>query len=164
MKTPDLINVDDLFEKALSESLEGLAFIELESHQKRQSLPGLREDDWVTRISIDAPFQAFVTLIFDDTFANDLVENVTMEMEKITETMIRDALAEVANTVVGRLAYSLLDGESDFSIGLPSCERGSHPGGVLSVSRKPTILEFLMVEGRVLGIFETPDDANVKVA
>lgn len=160
---PNLVEVENLFEQAMSETLEGMAFIEVEICEKLKSLPGLKEDDWITKISITEPFQAYITLIFDDDFANDLVENITGEMEKITEKMVGDALSEIANTAIGQLAANILGGESDFSLGLPESSRGFQGGSILSVSRKPTILKFEMAEGKVLGVFETPDDVAVKV-
>ena len=163
MSKPDLVNVESLFEKSMSDTLEGMAFLEVELCEKLSSLPGFKEDDWITRISITEPFEAYVNLIFDDDFANDLVENITGETEKITEKMVGDALSEIANTAVGHLAGNLLGGESDFSLGLPESTRGQFLGSILSISRKPTILNFQMAEGKVLGIFETPDDVAVKV-
>lgn len=142
-----------VFEETLSESLEGLAFIDVESRRTLGVLPEMAPDDWCSAITIEAPFTATVELFFGKRLARDLVDAMAGGDWPVDEAAIRDSLAEVANTVVGRFMNGLLEGTGDFTISLPDCgELGERPGGTGTAPER-VVLEFNLANGKMYAVY-----------
>ncbi len=101
---------DFVLGRAVEESLESLSFLQVtELHL------------YWGRVGILEPCLGSVTVAFPERLARRIVcDMYSKEAETLSEEIMLDAIAEIANTVAGRLASRVVDPECPFTLGLPS--------------------------------------------
>ncbi len=105
--------------RAVSETFEGLAFLEVETWKPISKLPELNRDGLATAIMVEKPSQSRMVMYTDKIFSREIVKIITGEEEnEPDDNLVCDTMSEVINTIAGRY-LSLLIPDSEFDIGLP---------------------------------------------
>jgi len=142
-------NLTDLLTEAISESFENLIFTEVEEVQELERLPVLQD---TTVISVDtlAPFRKRIVMLIDNDFAEEIfTEMLGGDTENTTEEMIRDALGEIGNTVVGKFLSKAVPQDQEFSLGFPECQSYDPVADLFVACEKQKILQ-LDLEGNIM--------------
>ena len=112
---------------ALSQSLETLAFVEIlslgEDAPPEAELVDLhpRNEVFWARIPLVRPATGGLTVILSRELAAMLTDQIYGFLEEEpTETMLLDAVAELANVISGQFMNIYLEGNSTFELGVPS--------------------------------------------
>ena len=111
--------------KALSETLEGMAFVEIISDA--ESPEAVRDRcAWVwSAVDIKEPFQGEFVLIFPKHVANAITLSVYGEFgETAAEDKVSDTLRELANTTAGKFLGTVVAEDRSFSFSLPRSGNG----------------------------------------
>ncbi|MDD4731425.1 MAG: chemotaxis protein CheX [Desulfovibrio sp.] len=107
-----VMDMKDAVLSAVSATMEEMFFIE---PQKSDFL-------W-SRVRVLEPCTGSVTMAFPRPLLEQMARAIFGEQERIREQMLWDTLAEVVNTVAGRIVSSLLPPETTFRLSVP--ENGS---------------------------------------
>ena len=106
--------------KAISETFEGIAFMEYDSVEIVKQIPVHQQPDFITTIEIEQPYRGFVDLLCKKKFIHETAETLLGdEILEDAEAVLFDTLGELINTVAGRFMANLIPENQDFSIGLP---------------------------------------------
>lgn len=129
---------------AMEETLEHLAFMLVE-HQEETCAAGAKTLIWA-RLELVSPLPGLLGLEMDEELTSRLLQMVTGESGGSAE-MLRDTVAELANTLAGRFLNRRLGGGTEFQLGLPLSGQGPLPGNGLAWQR-----QVFQVEGGCLRI------------
>jgi CheY-specific phosphatase CheX len=103
--------------KAIAETLENMAFMEVERTEDALSP---EEESMGVSLLIHDPVQWELTLTMPKQMVLDIASAVyAMEEEDLTEELEQDLLAEILNTVAGRFFSEILLPNETFALGLP---------------------------------------------
>lgn len=105
-------------EEALSESLENMAFLELESGERVEEKPQLQPDHMLVSLDITKPLSGKFYLVFPEDMVTEMTE--TVAEDEAEEEMKKDVLSEMANTVAGRFLAHVFP-KQEFEMGIPEC-------------------------------------------
>lgn len=136
--------VKDLMLEAVRTTMEEMFFLEV----------GEPNFQWA-RVAVEKPFEGAVTLAFPTPLIQDVASGLMPEESNPSEQMLQDMLAELVNTVAGRLMSSVVSKETTFTLRVPETGSGwpephrtpatVHP---LQIDRKCFIV---LLEGEALG-------------
>lgn len=124
----DGLKVCQAMATALSKTLEEMAFAEvipLDDLKEDEFAPAPLEDTddvfWAT-IPLIRPNTGFITLIVKPELALNLTEMIYGFMEEgaLTDEVVLDSIAEMANVIAGRFFNEILSEEKAFELGLPA--------------------------------------------
>jgi CheY-specific phosphatase CheX len=114
--------------EAVAETLESMVFMEavLEEPGDPESLGS---KPLGSSIVIKQPFTARATLYMPIELARELTMNIlgAYDEEILSDEIVRDALAELINTIAGRLMAKLTPEDQTFELGLPEPVEGGPP-------------------------------------
>jgi len=152
---PEKPQVANSLETAVSESLEGLAFIEFDTVEMRPELPKESNEYYISSIEIFTPFKGKIFLICPEQFMENTIEAITgQELEGNDNPIIVDTLNELLNTICGRFMIDLLPAESEFDFGLPIFENISHEHEIFEISKDAVVMAFCYEDNTVYGVFK----------
>jgi CheY-specific phosphatase CheX len=111
--------------RALAETLESMAFMEVTAGLSDEEAPYDDELLW-SGIDVAAPFQGRITLVMPQGLALEMTETMFGfgEIETPLEDLARDTLAEIINTLAGRLMAGIVPEDQTFELGLPETGEG----------------------------------------
>ncbi|MDX2480997.1 MAG: chemotaxis protein CheX [Desulfuromusa sp.] len=105
--------------KAVSQTLENMAFMEVMEHFDRSYEIPAEELAW-NSLLINDPVQGEIRLAMSKTFLKKLTGNVFgIDDDEITQPQIDDILNELLNTIVGLFLTNLLADDQEYKMGLP---------------------------------------------
>jgi hypothetical protein len=137
---------DDLT-RSLAETLEQMAFMLVEPAQE----PAAPTPRLWARLPLVQPLAGIVGVEMDQDLAARLVVQATGQSAG-DPSLLRDAVAELANTLAGRFLHKRLGTDTEFQLGLPLAGAGVMPSSGLDWKR----LEFQVDEGRVAVLLTGP--------
>lgn len=76
------------------------------------------------RVRVEEPFTGAVTLAFPRPLLEDVASGLMPGEDEIPEQMLSDMLAELVNTVAGRLINSVVSDDTTFKLGIPETGTG----------------------------------------
>lgn len=76
------------------------------------------------RVRVEAPFEGAVTLAFPQPLIEDVASGLMPGQEAFSDQMLQDTLAELVNTVAGRLVSSVVSEELTFTLSVPETGAG----------------------------------------
>lgn len=123
MPTPVTIDTAAVIE-AVKDTFETMAFMEVTPMDEENRLE-MEEPLWAT-IEIMEPVQGRFTLVIPNALAEEITETLFISDTEspIAENLALDTLAELVNTIAGRLMSDQVNLEHTLSIGLPEYGRG----------------------------------------
>jgi CheY-specific phosphatase CheX len=113
--------------KAISQTLENMAFIEAKEHYNQEY--DIPNDDlaWAYLVVLD-PLQGEVRLALPKSALRELTGTIfSLEENEITQAHMADILHEILNTIAGLFMTNLLTDSQAFKIGLPESGQGPLP-------------------------------------
>jgi CheY-specific phosphatase CheX len=113
------MNVEQLLTDAISETIETMAFMEV---NKADSITPYDEHLARLRVEIlvNAPFPGEMRLVLPKTLAILFAQNMfSLEEQEVTEETVEDVLGEIINIIAGRLMADILPEDQTFQLGLP---------------------------------------------
>jgi CheY-specific phosphatase CheX len=115
---------------AVTDTLEGMAFIQADLLQESESsLPGSENQQWVS-LPLLQPYQGEIVIEFPGELGRQIAEALYGPEDNCTEeTVISDTLAELLNTLAGRFMKELLEPDREFELGFPTVSKGKAPDG-----------------------------------
>jgi CheY-specific phosphatase CheX len=121
---------DDLLESALtnavSETMENMAFEQVDSLQP--DAPRQENRNLWAVLPIIKPISGEISIQLSADYARVLTESLFEGSDGIpTAEMVRDALAEILNTIAGRFMSRLIPTKEEFELGLPRVNLGKCP-------------------------------------
>lgn len=124
MTTPNENLAEKIFE-AVAETFEDMAFMEAVPIDSDDAEPSVSTLLWA-RIAVLQPVEGELTLLASEELAGEITEAVFGEADEDTspDDMAFDALAELINTIAGRLMAELIPQDQTFELGLPETEKG----------------------------------------
>jgi len=140
------ITLDESVDEALVETLEGMAFTDVE-RVSDGDLGELAESALWARIDITEPSAGELVLLVGEELAIELEEATTGEADSDPAVRL-EVLGEMLNTLAGSWARMLSPDGSPIELGLPKVGQGDWAGGA----------EY------VLAIFETDDEERIALA
>lgn len=109
--------------KATTETLEYMAFLEVLPASGNVCLPP-EEEALSSALLIHDPIQGELRLLMPKTLLGEICETVyAMPQEELADSVPADLLAEILNTIAGRLLDELIPDET-FRLGLPEVKEG----------------------------------------
>ena len=110
-------SLDNVILKEVSSTFEGMAFSVVTRSSDNLDLDC--ELQW-SLLNIVKPIEGSLMIIMPVKLAVTLAENMLgVEGDELKEEMITDALAEVLNTLVGRIMAIITDSQEVFELGIP---------------------------------------------
>ncbi|MHC4870622.1 MAG: chemotaxis protein CheX [Planctomycetota bacterium] len=108
--------------RAVSETFEGMAFSEVEPASLKLDL----DSDLIwSKLAINSPFAGSITLVAPRQLLLSLTEDMFgIDKDELTDEMINDGLAEILNTLTGRIMAVVVQQEETFELGIPEGGRG----------------------------------------
>jgi hypothetical protein len=109
-----------------------------------------------SEINLIEPRSALFSMIFPTDLAISITKNLYgwMEESDPPENMIQDSLAEIINTVAGKLMTILLDNQSTFTLGLPTLKTLQNlsfgKGEIYSYKTTDNFGFYFIIEGELL--------------
>ncbi|MBA4368747.1 MAG: hypothetical protein C0403_14055 [Desulfobacterium sp.] len=109
-----------------------------------------------SEINLIEPKSALFSMIFPTDLAISITKNLYgwMEENDPPEHLMQDSLAEIINTVTGKLMTILIDNQSTFTLGLPNLkimkDLSFEKGEVYSFSTTDNFRFFFIIEGDLL--------------
>jgi len=122
-------------EAAISKTMECMAFEEVMVMQSEDEIPVFvaPEDVLWAGLTMKMPYRGQLLLEIAQDYGLLLAEEVYGESDlEISDACIRDALAEILNTIAGRFLNAVVPSDQVFQLGLPSTGHGE-----LTVNSKP---------------------------
>jgi len=113
------MNVEQLLTDAVSETIETMAFLEV---NKADSITPYDEHLVRLRVEIlvNAPFPGEMRLVLPKSLAGLFAQNMySLEEQDVTEEIVEDVLGEIINIIAGRLIADILPDDQTFQLGLP---------------------------------------------
>jgi hypothetical protein len=108
-------NLERAIVAAVAETLENMTFMEAAPAQS-----GAEGETLTAGLLIHAPFPAELRLTLPLTLLGKVAESVfALPAEELEAQVLRDLLAEILNTVAGRLLTAYLPPEQSYQLGLP---------------------------------------------
>jgi len=108
--------------QAISETFEQIIFQEVDTFEAISVLPENLEGFYHVSIQLLEPWHGGLSLIIPAMMAAEVVADLIDEQTgDDIETMTKDAINEVANTVAGRFMAKIIPDTQSFTLGLPSC-------------------------------------------
>ncbi len=111
--------------EAVAETLESMVFMEalLDEPGDPESLG---PSPIGSCIAVNKPFEGRATLFMSIELAQELTMNIlgAYDEETLSDAIVRDALAELINTIAGRLMAKLTPEDQTFELGLPEPVEG----------------------------------------
>jgi CheY-specific phosphatase CheX len=136
-------------EEAVSQSLENMAFIEVEMGEKLDDFPGFHSTDLFVTVSVSKPLSGSLHLVLPDQLVTELTE--TVAEDEAGDALKKDVLSELANTIAGRFLAHVFP-RQEFEMGIPVCRK---PESYHFSRNDPALIMKFDAEGNeVLGVFE----------
>lgn len=109
----------DILFNATMETIENMAFIEIEKSTKvtgyNEHLVRLRVE-----ILVNEPFPGEIRLVVPISLAMIFAQNMyNLDEREITENLVKDVLGEFVNIIAGRIMANIIPGHQTFKLGLP---------------------------------------------
>jgi len=113
------VNLQEALINAVSETLEGMAFIEVLKAESKTPY-----DERMARlrvaILINSPFPGEICLVLPVSLAALLVQNMyNIEEKDLKDELQSDALGEILNVIAGRLMSAIMPVDQSCQLGLP---------------------------------------------
>ncbi|WP_022663072.1 chemotaxis protein CheX [Paucidesulfovibrio longus] len=113
-----VMNVKQAVNSAVNATMEEMFFVES------------RESDFLwSKVRVLEPCEGSVTLAFERNLLEHVAQAIFGEQERIREQTLWDTLAEVVNTVAGRVMSALLPPQTPFRLSVPENGTGWPPKG-----------------------------------
>lgn len=142
----DLIALDEKLDAALAEACEGMAFTEVERSPEGGLHPDVESGFWA-KIEMIEPSLGELVLATSESVASELADATTGEDGSDLETCC-DVLGEMANTLAGIWAKSIVPEGGSTALGIPKAGRG----------------EWVGAASHQLAIYQTEDDDQIVIA
>ncbi|MGE4291003.1 MAG: chemotaxis protein CheX [Desulfovibrio sp.] len=111
-----VMSVKESVQAAVSATMEEMFFVEP------------RNSDFLwSKVRVLEPCEGSVTLVFERSLLQYVAQAIFGEHERIREQTLWDTLAEVVNTVTGRVVSSLLPPDTPFRLSVPENGTGWPP-------------------------------------
>lgn len=137
----------EVLSNAIGETLEGMAFMEYENVITPNNI-NLHEDDAISEIAIQTPFEAQLFIVLNEELTGNLYESITgEEHDGKSQEELTDPIKEILNTLAGRFMANLVSGDIDFTIGIPEIVDGQNLIQARSKWNTEMLLEFTYFEG-----------------
>jgi CheY-specific phosphatase CheX len=137
----------EVLSNAISETLEGMAFMEYENVITPENI-NLHEDDAISEISIETPFTGQLFIVLNEDLTGNLYESITgEEHDGKSREELTDPIKEILNTLAGRFMANLVSGDIDFTIGIPAIVAGEELVEARAKWNTEMLLEFTYFEG-----------------
>ena len=142
-------NIIEALEKAVSDSLEGMAFAEIENSEKLSSLPKFSDQDYFTSIDLKSPLRGQLQMVVGEKHAFDIVAS-TLGQDNLDElgALVADSIGEYANTIAGCFMRNLLNDE-EYELGLPVYGRIAEKKDSLELHSDSMFLSFDIEENKI---------------
>ncbi len=159
---------DSLLERALTSAvaltMENMAFEQADTlspdSSTEESIP---RNLWVT-LPIIKPLPGEISIQLSMDYARSLAGSLFEGSDNLpTDELVKDALAEVLNTIAGRLMTQLVPSKEEFEMGLPRVSAGECP-----ISKEGALCRNFDVGGHILTAYlsgvksETPNRTDIK--
>ncbi len=129
--------------QAVSESLENMLFMEPEPTGDCSDECHSAGCRWA-KLGVTAPYEGEMTMICPEELAVQITESLFGGSETTPNAdLVADAMAEILNTVAGRLLGLIVPESQVFKLGLPQTGKGELPA-----STEDTIEERFLIEGK----------------
>ena len=149
----------DSLEQAVSEPLENLVFLEVDNVENLDVLPEIKPQDFVVSLKTLEPFSETVYFVFAEDFANEVVcEMAGVPDGNFADDIMKDALGELTNTMVGRFMAKLVPDDQVFELDLPESARYSSLKNELPQNAKVRILLFKIQGFQMYALLEEYSD------
>ncbi|MDY6853020.1 MAG: chemotaxis protein CheX [Thermodesulfobacteriota bacterium] len=125
MTTPNENLAEKIFE-AVAETFENMAFMEAVPVSSDDVEPSSDSTLLWSRIAVLQPVEGELTLLASEGLAGEITEAIFGETDEDAspDDMAFDALAELINTIAGRLMAELIPQDQAFELGLPETGKG----------------------------------------
>ena len=144
-KLPD--NLKDIVYQAMTETFEGMAFLELSPDEEALSATSCPLSLWA-RVPALSPLKGEVTIILPESVANEITASLYSIFDgPIPPDKLKDTMGEIANTVAGKLISLLIPVDETFKLGMPDTGTG-----------------FPSIEGTDIYSFFTDDERRLGIA
>jgi len=115
-------------EEAIRQSLEGMAFLDVETAEELTDFES-SEEMFSAEISILKPLKVKIALVVSAQCARKWVESVYVDISSgVTDDTIRDVLAETLNTAAGCFMKGMLQASQSYELGIPRTWKGRYHG------------------------------------
>ena len=112
-------NFDQAIQSAVVETFENMTFMEVLHHPQEDQEPVLLEPQGVL-LPVTEPIEGVFWLFMPKNLLTVIAENVyVMETDEIDQQILQDTLAELLNTIAGKIMQEALPEDQLFSLGLP---------------------------------------------
>lgn len=112
---------------ALATTMEEMAFQEVENELEDTLNPIDRNHLIWAKMDVNSPFKCTIAMLVDHKLASDLTETIYGSLDPLTDFQVKDALAELLNTIAGCFLGGLLPSHVMFDVSLPSVGIGNLP-------------------------------------
>lgn len=114
--------------QAITETLEGMAFIVVSPDSQPASVSDKDKKDWFwAQVEVIAPLQGKFTMAFSRAIAEEILCSLFPELETSrprADDKLADVMKEIVNIMAGRFLNQLVSEELSFSLGLPEFGNG----------------------------------------
>ena len=143
------------FEQALAYTFENLIFLEIEDSEVIEQLPEPDAETIITDIEITSPVHVGISLILSKEFGLHILNEMAGdEVEDTDGHLIKDATAEILNTLGGRFAAEIMP-DTEFKLSLPDCRLVSSEKEELP---KGEIRKYVMFDWELFVVLKLDDD------
>jgi hypothetical protein len=137
------VNVNNDLKSALQATLEEMFFLEVAEPKF-----------FWARVMVREPFSGAVTLVFPRPLLETVAAGLMPDQEALDERTLGDILAELVNTVAGRLVSLVVDESTTFKLDVPDVGTGWPQSGLCPAAIQPYEIEgrlfMVLLEGEEL--------------
>lgn len=113
-------NFDHAVQSAVVETFENMTFMELIPYSPDEGQDPILLEPQGVLVPVTEPVQGSFWLFLPKDLLAGIAENVyVMETDEIDQQILQDALAELLNTIAGKILQEALPEDQLFSLGLP---------------------------------------------
>ena len=117
-------NVAKAVYKAISDTFEGMAFVQISRLEDDVLLTDSPNQIW-SRVDVKGPSKGFLVVAYTRELGERIVESLYGMLDgPCTEEVLEDSLNEIVNTVIGRCMSLLVPAGQTFELGLPETGDG----------------------------------------
>jgi hypothetical protein len=145
--------LQDHFQMAVGESLEGMAFMEFDASELLNKIPAHFHPSCCAQIHLLDPLDAQLILMGKRRFVKETVESIIGdELTDNEETLMNDTMGEIVNTIGGRFLALITPAGNEFKMGLPKIQLINSINDFPAVSEKSFIYSFKFMENELIAI------------
>ena len=124
----ELNKLETVLAAAVSKTMENMTFEEIETPKNHNGNPFTGNNKYWAVLPLIKPYSGELVLEITTDYGKILAEEVYGNTDVvISESSIKDVLAEIANTIAGRFIDGLTPQSQQFELGLPTTGRGQVP-------------------------------------